>query len=39
MAVYKNHKLAQELDLFIPLHTAYLGELYRMVSLDTSVFF
>ncbi len=27
------HKLAQELDPFTPLHTAWLGELYRMVGL------
>jgi tetratricopeptide (TPR) repeat protein len=27
----EEHILAQELDPFIPLHTAYLGELYRMV--------
>jgi len=25
------HKLAQELDPFIPLHTAWLGELYRWI--------
>lgn len=29
----KEHKLAQELDPFTPLHTAWLGELYRMVGL------
>jgi len=29
----KEHKLAQELDPFVPLHTAYLGELYRYVGL------
>ena len=28
------HKLAQELDPFTPLHTAWLGELYRMVGLN-----
>ena len=27
------HKLAQELDPFTPLHTAWLGDLYRMVGL------
>jgi len=27
----KEHKLAQELDPFTPLHTAWLGELYRLV--------
>lgn len=27
----EEHKLAQELDPFIPLHTAWLGELYRWV--------
>ena len=27
------HKRAQELDPFVPLHTAYLGELYRWVGL------
>ena len=31
-AIYE-HKLAQELDPFTPLHTAWLGELYRMVGL------
>ena len=29
----EEHKLAQELDPFTPLHTAWLGELYRMVGL------
>jgi tetratricopeptide (TPR) repeat protein len=31
-AIYE-HKLAQELDPFTPLHTVWLGELYRMVGL------
>jgi tetratricopeptide (TPR) repeat protein len=29
----EEHKLAQELDPFTPLHTAWLAELYRMVGL------
>jgi tetratricopeptide (TPR) repeat protein len=29
----EEHKLAQELDPFIPVHTAWLGELYRWVGL------
>jgi tetratricopeptide (TPR) repeat protein len=29
----EEHKLAQELDPFVPLHTAWLGELYRWIGL------
>ena len=29
----EEHKLAQDLDPFVPLHTAWLGELYRWVGL------